>query len=280
MTPLMECDVCETEVVDELNQAETRLDDFWGLVARAEESALFLDFDGTLAPFRIDPLKVRPWAGVIKLLDEIQEMGRTRLAIVSGRPAQQVAAQLGMQRLPEIWGLHGAERFRSNGKIETAEFSTSQQVALDAAKVALQETGLVAKLGLRLEEKWNAIAVHWRGKSEHSVRLAREGITNVMRPFAEDSGLDLLLFDCGAELRAGRNKGDTVRLLLEELGASTPVAFLGDDVTDENAFEALGDRGLTVLVRREWRPTLAQMWLRPPVQMRAFLAAWLSAVSR
>ena len=61
-------------------------------------------------------------------------------------------------------------------------------------------------------------------------------------------------FDGGIELRAAsRNKGDAVRTILSELEPDTPVAYLGDDETDEDAFLALSERGLRVLVRRDWR---------------------------
>jgi trehalose-phosphatase len=149
---------------------------------------------------------------------------------------------------------------------------------LDAAKQSLQIAGVIGKLGLRLEEKWNAIAVHWRGKSEHSAKMARERMSNVFSPFAEEAGMKLLQFDGGVELRAGRDKGGAVQLLLTEMQPDAPVAFMGDDVTDEDAFRVLAGRGLSILARRDWRPSVAQLWLRPPTQLRTFLMAWLRAL--
>jgi trehalose-6-phosphatase len=80
------------------------------------------------------------------------------------------------------------------------------------------------------------------------------------------------------ELRSGHNKGDAVRMLLEELPNDAPVAYLGDDATDEDAFHALLDRGLCVLVRPRWRPSSAHLWLRAPTNLRRFLTAWLAAL--
>ncbi len=74
---------------------------------------------------------------------------------------------------------------------------------------------------------------------------------------------------------SARDKGDAVRTILDEVPANASVAYLGDDVTDEDAFQALHGRGLTVLVRRDWRPGAAQVWLRPPAQLREFLTNWL-----
>jgi len=93
-------------------------------------------------------------------------------------------------------------------------------------------------------------------------------------------GLRLLEFEAGLELRVGRDKGGAVEAILAEAGTSGPVAYLGDDLTDEAAFRVvngLGPRGLSVLVRRELRETEAQIWLRPPGELKAFLKRWLDA---
>jgi trehalose-6-phosphatase len=94
-------------------------------------------------------------------------------------------------------------------------------------------------------------------------------------------GLRLLEFEAGLELRMGRDKGGAVEAILAETGTGGPVASLGDDLTDEAAFRAvnaLGTRGLSALVRRERRKTEAQVWMRPPGELRGFLERWARAV--
>ena len=66
-----------------------------------------------------------------------------------------------------------------------------------------------------------------------------------------------------------------VSSILEEHGKNTVVAYLGDDETDEDAFTALGDRGLSVLVSQESRSTGADIWIRPPEELFAFLEGWI-----
>jgi trehalose 6-phosphate phosphatase len=261
------------EAATEMFTAPVTPEDLFKSVAAARESVLLLDFDGTLAPFRIDPSQVRPWAGVANLLDAIQEAGRTRLAIITGRPAQDVASQLGMRKTPEIWGLHGAERLYRDGRIDREELIADEQSLLEAARSVLRG----ARLGVRVEDKPNAVVVHWRGRPPHSIAALRSHVLQLFRPYAGMAGVTLLQFDGGIELRAGRNKGDAVRMILAETDRSAPVAYLGDDATDEHAFEALDGRGLAVLVRREWRPGAAKIWLRPPSQLREFLESWLRA---
>ena len=220
---------------------------------------------------------MRPWAGIPGLLAEIQKLGRTRIGIVTGRPAKEVASQLGLPSL-EIWGLHGTERLLPDGRMELDELRPHEHDALCEARKATRVATLGS--GVRVEEKWNAVAVHWRGRSAHSSLELLNRMVNLLRPIADTAAMHLLQFDGGIELRAGRNKGDAVKLLLKEIRTDAPVAYLGDDTTDEDAFRVLAGRGLTILVRRKWRPTAAALWLRPPAQLRDFLMDWVKALRR
>jgi trehalose-6-phosphatase len=96
-----------------------------------------------------------------------------------------------------------------------------------------------------------------------------------------DAGLELHPFDGGMELRvSGQTKGSAVQQLLQEVQPDA-AAFLGDDKTDEQAFEALAGHGLCVHVRPEpQKSTQATVWLRPPEELLAFLDAWIEASER
>jgi len=83
------------------------------------------------------------------------------------------------------------------------------------------------------------------------------------------------------ELRVGRDKGGAVNAIMAEAGPGRPVTFLGDDLTDESAFRSVNGAEaphLSVLMRREWRETAADVWLRPPEELRGFLQQWVSAL--
>jgi trehalose-phosphatase len=101
----------------------------------------------------------------------------------------------------------------------------------------------------------------------------------LFEPLAQMDGLSLLEFEAGLELRVGRDKGEVVKVLLEETGGAgpDPIAYLGDDLTDEAAFRAIKGSGLGVLARRQGRATAADIWLQPPVELREFLKRWLRA---
>jgi trehalose-6-phosphatase len=97
-------------------------------------------------------------------------------------------------------------------------------------------------------------------------------------PIADATGLTVRPFDGGIEiLGAKRNKADAVRAILAEMEIDTPVAYLGDDQTDEDAFRALQGRGVSILVRPHWRETAADIWLRTPIELSAFFHDWLDA---
>jgi trehalose-phosphatase len=255
---------------------EPTVEEFLGSLTRARKSALLLDFDGTLAPFEIDPSIVRPWPGIPELLQQIQDCGRTRLALVSGRPAQQLRRLLPLREPLDIWGLHGAERLHQDGRLERNELPAQDTQALIDARELLQSIQL--RPGIRIENKWNAVALHWRGISARLSQETSKYAANLLLPFASNSELQISSFDGGLELRSRHNKADAVHIMLKELPDDAPVAYLGDDTTDDDAFQALSGRGLCVLVRPRWRPSSAHLWLRAPAQLRRFLAAWLMAL--
>ncbi len=255
----------------------SQLQSFWKTFARENISALLMDFDGTLAPFRVDPLKVQLWSGVHGILQQIQDTGKTRMAIITGRPALEVASLFALRQPIEIWGAHGAERLDIGGKLEKESLSVETHSALIAAKHALHSVHFKGRV--RIEEKWDAVAMHCRGVPTHLAREAIERTLDVLYPFSDIAGLQILRFDGGIELRAGRKKGDAVRQILDELEQEAPVAYLGDDETDEDAFQSLAGRGLSILVQRQWRTSIADIWIAPPAGLRSFLTGWLVAVT-
>lgn len=257
------------------SETAQQLEEFFRAFAGAAKPLLLLDYDGTLARFRVDRFKARPWAAVQRLLTRIQDQGRTKMVVVTGRPAGEIATLLGVEPTPEVWGLHGAERLQTNGQRTIDEPLPASQAKLDALRRQLR----VDALGGLFEEKPNAVVMHWRGAAPGKARAIEKRTRALFEPIARLNGLSLLEFEAGLELRAGRDKGGAVHALLEEFndGASHPAAYLGDDLTDEAAFRAIKGSGLSVLVRKKYRETAADVWLRPPEELREFLKKWLRA---
>ena len=245
---------------------------FLRTVAQVSRVVLLLDYDGTLAPFHATRDQAYPYPGVALALQEIVRNGRTRVVVVSGRDASEVLPLLNIHPHPEVWGGHGLQRLKTDGRMEMAclDERTLNGLADADRWLSYQQLRYVA------EFKAGSIAIHWRGLNETVTQELRSRVLLGWRPIAEYSGLGLLEFDGGVEIRARQaDKGEAVRAFLSEISPDTPVAYLGDDSTDESAFRAIEGRGISVLVRPEWRPTAAQLWLKPPDELLDFLGLWL-----
>jgi len=270
----------ESEVVLTPEAAE-KLDAFFRKFAPESKPVLLLDFDGTLAPFRVNRFMARPWAGVRELVERIRRQGRTRLAVITGRPAAEIAPLLGLGEPLEVWGLHGAERLFPDGRRELEQAPPETRLRLEELKERLRRDAL----GGLFEDKANGAVMHWRGYGRSKQALIERRTRELFEPLAAMEGLTLLEFESGLELRVGRNKGGAADAILAEMRAAGktpgPVAYLGDDLSDEAAFRAVNAvRGahLSVLMRRTRRESEADVWLRPPAELRWFLENWLAAL--
>jgi trehalose 6-phosphate phosphatase len=251
-----------------------RIDEFLRSVARAPASVLLLDYDGTLAPFVLNRSQATPYQGLTDILQKIMNAGRTRLVIVTGRDAHDIGPLLGLEPNPEVWGAHGLQRLRPDGACEMRGLPANVKLALDDARRWLRYQGLQHLA----EIKPGSVAVHWRGIEDVAAALLRGRVLLGWSGIAEHASLKLLEFDGGVEMRmGGLDKGDVVRTIVKEAGPGVPIAYLGDDAADEHAFEALGQSGLTALVRPTPRQTSAQIWLKAPQELLEFLARVLAA---
>lgn len=250
---------------------ESALDTFFDRAAAAPRRALLLDYDGTLAPFRAERDQAAPYAGVAELLGALLAAGRTRVVIISGRAVADLARLLDIAPLPELWGSHGWERRWPDGRYAAPPLGAAARDGLSAAAQAADALGL-AEL---IEHKPAGLALHWRGLEPAAAMALRDEMGLVWAPIVRRYGLHVHPFDGGLELRVpGRDKGTAAQTLLGELGPGVPLAYLGDDLTDEDAFRQIGRRGLRVLVRARHRPSAADLWIRPPEELLAFLERW------
>jgi len=184
---------------------------------------------------------------------------------------------LGLETPLEVWGLHGAERLYPDGRRVLEEAPASTQAKLEELREHLRRDSL----GGLFEDKANGVVMHWRGVSRRKAEQIEQRARDLFEPLARLEGLALLDFESGVELRTGRNKGGAAQAILAETDEGGPVAFLGDDLSDEAAFrvvQRLGRRGLTAMVRKEWRETAAELWLQPPAEVVHFLKRWADAV--
>lgn len=269
------------------------LDDFFQQLGEASERALLLDYDGTLAPFQEDRYQAHPYPGVLDKINHIMNTPGNRVVIISGRWTRDLKTFLKLERQPEIWGSHGIERLREDGRYEVEEMEEKPLRGLAEADEWVEEYGFAEYC----EAKPGCLALHWRTLDRATIRKIRQELKPEWSRIAKRRGLSFREFDGGLELRVpGRNKGDAVATVLTELKKQdAAAAYLGDDLTDEDAFRALravrasgagrsARRGyregsstqstIGILVRRELRDTNADVWIKPPHELLQFLSNW------
>ena len=263
-------------------EEQTALELFFRSLKEAPARVLLLDYDGTLAPFHVERDRAFPYEGCHEVVRAILLSGHTRLVVISGRGLLDLRRLLGVEPPPELWGTHGWERLERGGPHRLREVPRTASTALKRAREALSAPEFVDFV----EVKPASLAVHRRGLSppqgERLMALARAA----WEPLAREAGLDLHTFEDGLELRIrGWNKGDAVRAVLDTEPTGTAVAYLGDDLTDEDAFRALADlaaagrvSALSVLVGEEPRPSCAAIRLRPSHEVLAFLRRWFGVM--
>ena len=221
-----------------------------------ENSALFVDFDGTLAEIAPRPDAVALPAGMVQLLATLHTRLGGALAVVSGRPIAQLDAFLAPLSLPAA-GLHGAERRSANAVVTRLPEADLGQVVADLQALAALHAGLL------VEPKPGAVALHYRLAPECEA-LARQAMQAALQ---RSPGMVLMHGKMVIEMKpAHASKGRAIEAFMAE-----PL-FAGDDTTDESGFavvQAAGGLGIKVGPG----PTQALHRLDTPTQLHAWLQA-------
>ena len=238
--------------------------------------AVFLDYDGTLTP-----IVERPEDALLpaETRAEIERLAALApVAIVSGRDLADVRRLIGIEGITYA-GSHGFDVVLPDGSAH--QRGTEFLPALEAAERDLRAR-LASVPGAQIEAKTFAIAVHVR-------RVREELVPDVEAAVAGVAAADPRLRRTGGkkvfEIRpaVAWDKGKALLWLLDvlELGPGVLPVYVGDDETDEDAFRAVRDRGLGVVVRGESddRPTLARFTLRDSVEARTFVELLIDALS-
>lgn len=237
----------------------------------AHRLAVFLDYDGTLSPIVPDPDSAGLVDGAAQTLARLAE--RCPVAILSGRDLADVRDRVAV---PGLWyaGSHGFESVAPDGSYRQNEAAAAAVPVLDRAAGELRDM-LAPVNGSRVEHKRFAVAVHYRD-------VAAEDIGEVVASAHRVARRENLRVTNGRKIVELRpdvdwNKGTTLTWIRGQIttntGAVLPV-FIGDDLTDEDAFDAVKADGIGILVRHTEdgdRRSAAQFTLENPHQVREFL---------
>jgi trehalose 6-phosphate phosphatase len=241
-----------------------------GIARRLSENpvALFLDYDGTLTP-----IVSRPELAVLS--DAMRAVLRKLawlcpVAVVSGRDLRNVEALVGLKDLIYA-GSHGFDISGPRGlRMELAEAKRALP-ELDAAEAELA-LRLEGVRGAWVERKRYSVAVHFRAVSEKDLPEIEEAVRAVL---ASREGLRKKGGKKVVELSPDLDwdKGAAVLWAIDALGLPPSVVplYIGDDLTDEDAFKVLSDRGLGIFVGQPGLATHARYFLRDPGEVQIFL---------
>lgn len=229
-----------------------------GLLDRA---SLFLDFDGTLVDFVVDPAQAAVDGRLRAMLDRLAQRLNGRLAVLSGRSLDELTDRIGLGPIA-MAGSHGLERRSADGHVTRAVVPPGLAIATDAAR------DFAGRHGLLLESKAAGVALHYRD-APHT----EPSVDAFARQLANRTGLILQAGKCVRELKVpGADKGDAVRAFMAEppFASGSPVV-MGDDQTDEHAFAAAAELGGCGILVGALRPTTALFRLPTVESTLAFL---------
>ena len=230
-------------------------------------TALFLDFDGTLADLADQPEAVRVPPDLVGVLHALAQRLNGALALVSGRRLSDLDVFLAPLQLPTA-AEHGAWRRLSSGELRGVS-APNWVPAVQSAQALLRQHP-----ALRLEIKSSALALHYR----QAPALENLCLQHLSRAVMTTPGVEILQGKCVIEVKPlGVNKGHAIAAFMREppFAGRTPW-FAGDDTTDEAGFAWVRSAGGQCL-KVGAGPSLARHRCASPQALRDWLSDHLTA---
>lgn len=210
---------------------------------------LFLDFDGTLTPLAQTPDRVRFSLQTRSLLEEIARLPFCKVAIISGRPLENIKHLVGVKRITYV-GSHGLEigdaRFKKLRLIKPATIAVIQRVA----NCLIKKLAFIS--GVLIENKTMSLSVHYRLVGRRDIAAMKKIFFRTVNPYLLRGDIRITRGKKTLEVMPPiqHNKGTAVVWLLEKtrFGKHAVPLYMGDDTTDEDAFKILKHKGITIVV--------------------------------
>jgi trehalose-phosphatase len=233
--------------------------------ARDRRLVIFLDYDGTLTPIVSRPEQATLSISTREVLRELANL--VPVAILSGRDLDDV------RRLVDIDGIvyagsHGFDIAGPRGLRK--QVATEFLSIIDLAEKELKEK-LAGIPGALVERKRFSIAAHYRNVAGSDVSKVEQAVNKIAAHHSELRRIDnKKVYELQPNI--DWNKGKAVLWLLQalELDGVFPI-YIGDDLTDEDVFRALKERGAGIVVNKQPRLTAARYALKDPVEVERFL---------
>jgi alpha,alpha-trehalase len=238
---------------------------------------LLCDFDGTLCPFFADPRAVTLTDSMQRVLASLASRPDCSLGVISGRRLQDVRDRVPVAGELYIAGFHGLE-IHTPGETFVHPDASSGATAMHAIAEAVRPR-LADMPGVFVEDKDLAVVLHFRDARPAARVVAQSLFLDAARPEVDAGRLRLMPGACVLELLPATkwHKGSAlewIRERVERLHGATFTIYIGDDVTDEDAFQAVGLHGMTIGASE--RVTSAEFRVDGPGDVERLLH-WLNA---
>lgn len=246
-------------------------------IENADQVLLFLDYDGTLVSFKDKPNDVTTTKSVKNVLRKLIKNPKFSIFMITGRELNDIKNLLDAEGA-SFAALHGLQMEISDGKKFVWPNAEKSRLFLEEIKEDVFSE-FKGEKGIYIEDKELTLAFHYRLLPKEKIKDAAKRFREIVKKRDDKNMLEVIK---GAELLEvrpkGWNKGKATEFLLKKFAKnknSIPI-YIGDDTTDEDAFDFLKNHGMTIFVSNDsGKSTSAQYWVKNPDEVLIFLKSLL-----
>jgi len=250
-----------------LNELET----IGNIISFYHSIAIFIDFDGTIAPIVESPNLARADEKIIEKLKELIKNSKHSIFIISGRSVNDLRSLIKLEGVVFI-GLHGLEIGTPCGSTMILENVLKIQPMIEEIIKHLNNK-LNGIPGIIIEDKKMSVAIHYRNTPETEVYDIKN-IAKEVLSFDDDNVIDIYYGKKVIEFRLRDwHKGKAIDMIMEFLPNNSIPVVIGDDETDEEAFRNMGV-GVSILINENPIKSDAEYYLTNQSELALFLG-WL-----
>ena len=237
-------------------------------IRKSSRTFLFFDYDGTLTPIVSRPEKAKCPHTIKFLIKRLKKNPRFTIAVISGRSLKDIKKMVGIRGITYV-GNHGLEIEKSLGRVLRPK-GVSTGYPLKKIKESLKKRLSHIK-GAWIEDKGLTLSVHFRFVDKKKITSVKRIFRNTVAPYILAKKIRVSSGKMVLEVRPGV-EWDKGKAVLELLGRKkTLTLYLGDDVTDMDAFRAIKGKGISIFVGSPGSGIRADYSLKNPKEVELFL---------